>query len=215
MTRSFLGASLITLSCLALAAACGDDEGDDNGTGGSGGTSTAGSGGTGMAGSGTGGTSAAGTGGAGGTGMATAGTGGIAGSTNTGVVLDAGLDGGSGDDAGGPGGGEDAGGGGTATNEFDAAYQVLVDNCGSCHGNDALTSTDRPAFAQTNIEAAFAVADGASPRGGTIATRIIAEGVTNRDMPPACNGGALGTGQCLTQAEANILTAWVAAGADR
>jgi hypothetical protein len=214
MTRSFLGASLITLSCLALAAACGDDEGDDNnGTGGSGGTSAAGAGGTGMAGSGTAGTSAAGTGGAGGSGVATAGTGGVAGSTNTGVVLDAGLDGGNGDDAGGPGG-DDAGGGETATNEFDAAYAVLTLRCGSCHDAAAIGS-DRPAFAQNNIEAAFTVTEEASSRGGTIATRIIAEGVTNRDMPPACNGGALGSPNCLTQAQANTLQAWVAAGADR
>jgi hypothetical protein len=47
-----------------------------------------------------------------------------------------------------------------------------------------------------------------------VSTRIIARAVTARSMPPSCNGGALGTGTCLTQADAAELQAWVNQGAN-
>jgi hypothetical protein len=50
--------------------------------------------------------------------------------------------------------------------------------------------------------------------GEPVSDRIIFRAVEERDMPPACNEGALGTGQCLSVADADLLEAWVDDGAE-
>jgi hypothetical protein len=91
---------------------------------------------------------------------------------------------------------------------FSDVFPLLVAACGNCHGANAPGA--RPRFAQAGNEAAsLAAALAAAPQGGTVANRIIVRGVTQRNMPPACGGGALGTGACLDQAEADLLQAWV------
>jgi hypothetical protein len=91
---------------------------------------------------------------------------------------------------------------------FSDVFPILVAACGNCHGANAPGA--RPRFAQTGNEAAsLTAALATAPQGGTVANRIIVRGVTQRNMPPACGGGALGTGACLDQAEADLLQAWV------
>ena len=94
---------------------------------------------------------------------------------------------------------------------FSDVFQLLLDNCGSCHGANA--PGNRPRFAQAGNEMASFMATQAMSNGGTVAARIIARAVTARTMPPACGGGALGTGQCLDANEAAQLQAWLAQGA--
>jgi hypothetical protein len=91
---------------------------------------------------------------------------------------------------------------------FSDVFPILVASCGNCHGANA--PGNRPRFAQAGNEAASLTASLATaPQGGTVADRIIVRGVTQRNMPPACGGGALGTGACLDVAEAALLQAWV------
>ncbi len=91
---------------------------------------------------------------------------------------------------------------------FSEVFPVLVTACGNCHGANAPGA--RPRFAQAGNEAASLAASlAAAPQGGTVAARIIVRAITQRNMPPACGGGALGTGACLDQAEADLLQAWV------
>lgn len=89
---------------------------------------------------------------------------------------------------------------------FSDVFQLLLDNCGSCHGANA---QGRPRFAQAGNEAASYAATQANG----VAAQIIAEAVTARTMPPSCNRGALGTGTCLDANEAAQLQAWLAQGA--
>jgi uncharacterized membrane protein len=89
---------------------------------------------------------------------------------------------------------------------FANVFQLLLDNCGSCHGANA--PNNRPRFAQAGNQAASY----AATMNG-VAAEIIAEAVTARTMPPSCNRGALGTGTCLDADEAAQLQAWVAQGA--
>jgi hypothetical protein len=60
--------------------------------------------------------------------------------------------------------------------------------------------------------AAFAVTQG-NGNGQPVYDRIITRAVTQRTMPPACNGGQLGTGACLSVEDAAVLQAWVDQGA--
>lgn len=94
---------------------------------------------------------------------------------------------------------------------FSDIFPVLVANCGGCHGVTA--PVNRPRFAQAGNEAASFTATRAMSNGALVSARIVARGVTARDMPPACGGGMLGTGACLDAAEAADLQAWVAQGA--
>jgi len=95
---------------------------------------------------------------------------------------------------------------------FSDVFQLLLDNCGNCHGANA--PGNRPRFAQAgNLAASFTATQAISPNGGPVSGRIIARAVTTRDMPPACQRGALGTGACLDAAEAALLQAWVTQGA--
>jgi hypothetical protein len=91
---------------------------------------------------------------------------------------------------------------------FSDVFPLLVASCGGCHG--ATAPGARPRFAQAGNEAASLTAARAmAPQGVTVAARIIVRAVTARNMPPACNGQALGTGQCLDAGEAALLQAWV------
>jgi mono/diheme cytochrome c family protein len=96
---------------------------------------------------------------------------------------------------------------------FAQVFPVLVASCGNCHGANA--PGNRPRFAQAGNEAASFTATQGMSGGGVVSARIVVRGVTDRDMPPACNGNALGTGQCLDVAEGALLQAWVAQGAPR
>jgi uncharacterized membrane protein len=90
---------------------------------------------------------------------------------------------------------------------FSDVFQLLLDNCGTCHGANA--PNNRPRFAQAGNEAAsYAVT-----QANGVAAEIISEAVTQRSMPPSCNRGALGTGTCLDADEAAQLQAWLAQGA--
>lgn len=96
---------------------------------------------------------------------------------------------------------------------FSDVFQLLVTNCGACHGN---SNGNLPAFAQARNEAAsFAVTQTMAlpPNTGRISGRIVARAVTARTMPPDCRGGAPGTGTCLDATEAALLQAWVTQGA--
>jgi hypothetical protein len=94
---------------------------------------------------------------------------------------------------------------------FSDVFQLLLDNCGNCHGANA--PGNRPRFAQAaNQAASFTATQATSPNGGPVSARIIARAVTTRDMPPACGRAALGTGACLDAAEAALLQAWVTQG---
>ncbi|MEY2929974.1 MAG: hypothetical protein RL033_723 [Pseudomonadota bacterium] len=90
---------------------------------------------------------------------------------------------------------------------FSDVFPVLVASCGGCHGANA--PGNRPRFAQAGNEAASLTAALAASQGATVADRIIVRGVTQRNMPPACGGAALGTGACLDVAEAALIQAWV------
>lgn len=90
--------------------------------------------------------------------------------------------------------------------DFSEVFPILVASCGNCHGANA--PGNRPRFAQAGNEAASETAALAPSQGTTVAQRIIVRALQERDMPPACNGGALGTGACLDQAEADLLQAW-------
>ena len=90
---------------------------------------------------------------------------------------------------------------------FSDVFQLLLDNCGGCHGANA--PNNRPRFAQAGNEAASYAATQANG----VAAEIIAEAVTARTMPPSCNRGALGTGTCLDANEAAQLQAWLTQGA--
>jgi uncharacterized membrane protein len=93
---------------------------------------------------------------------------------------------------------------------FSEVHPILVANCGNCHSNPQ----GLPAFAQANEAAAYAETQETGNGGQLIAQRIIVRAVTARTMPPACGGGALGTGQCLDADEAADLQTWVADGAE-
>jgi hypothetical protein len=216
MTRSFLGASLVTLACLSLAAACGDDsdDGNNNGNGGTGGGATAGTGN--LAGSGTGGTSAAGTNSGGTAGTGLAGGGSLGGSTNTGVQLDAGLGGGDGEDSG--AGEQDSGGGGPQVDAAFVAFQatvfpVLQNKCNTCHVG--ANPPDGAGIGINNAATAYAEfienANGTtSPRYNLIVTRLNAG-----SMPPQCgNNPPGGDPDCVTPAQFAAVQAWVTAFGD-
>jgi hypothetical protein len=95
---------------------------------------------------------------------------------------------------------------------FSDVFPLLVTNCGNCHGANA--PGNRPRFAQAGNEAASFTATQGMSGGDVVSDRIIARAVTQRDMPPACNGAMLGTvAACLDVAEAAQLQAWVAQGA--
>lgn len=94
---------------------------------------------------------------------------------------------------------------------FSDVFQLLLDNCGNCHGANA--PGNRPRFAQAANEAASFTATQAMSNGALVSARIIARAVTARTMPPACGGAMLGTGACLDATEAAQLQAWVAQGA--
>jgi hypothetical protein len=85
---------------------------------------------------------------------------------------------------------------------------VLTASCGNCHSG----TNPLPAFAQDDEEASYEVTQG-SPNGELLYDRILARAVDERTMPPGCGGGALGTGVCLSQEEADLLEAWVEGGA--
>jgi hypothetical protein len=94
---------------------------------------------------------------------------------------------------------------------FSDVFQLLLDSCGDCHGANA--PSNRPRFAQMGSEAASYAATQAGANGGTVAEQIVEQAVTARTMPPACGGGALGTGACLDANQAASLRAWLAQGA--
>jgi hypothetical protein len=96
--------------------------------------------------------------------------------------------------------------------DFTQVFPVLVARCGGCHGANA--PGNRPRFAQTGNEAASSMATQAiSPIGGPVSGRILLRAVTARNMPPACNGAALGSNGCISVAEGALLQAWVDQGA--
>ncbi len=69
------------------------------------------------------------------------------------------------------------------------------------------------AFAQANNQAASFAATELMLQGAPVSERIVIRAVTIRNMPPACGQGALGTGQCLSVADADLLEAWLDQGA--
>jgi len=99
---------------------------------------------------------------------------------------------------------------------FGDVFPLLVTNCGNCHGAD---DNNRPRFAQAGNQAASFTATQAMSTGqgagSVVSGRIVARAVTTRNMPPACNGNALGTGACLDVAEGALLQAWVTQGAQQ
>jgi hypothetical protein len=98
---------------------------------------------------------------------------------------------------------------------FADVLPILIADCGSCHGTGR---GNLPQFAVANEAAAFTATQGMSAdrngNRGVVSTRIIARAVTARTMPPSCGGGALGTGTCLSVADAAQLQAWVNQGAN-
>lgn len=94
---------------------------------------------------------------------------------------------------------------------FGDVLPILIANCGSCHGTGR---GNLPQFAVANEAMAFAATQAMS-NGAPVSTRIIARAVTARSMPPSCNAGALGTGTCLSVADAAQLQAWVNQGANQ
>lgn len=215
--RSFV--ALACALCTAGAVSCSDD-GETQETPGL--TPTAGTGGASNGGSANGGSSNGGSsnggssnGGTGQGGSANPGNAGSAGNGMAGSMMGEAGSGGDAPDAGGgddepepDAGGEDPGPGEDAVS-FSEVHPILVQNCGNCHGNP----NGLPGFAQANEDAAYAETQEIGNGGQLIAQRIIARAVTARTMPPACGGGALGTGACLSADEAADLQAWLADGA--
>jgi hypothetical protein len=100
---------------------------------------------------------------------------------------------------------------GVAAVTFANVFPILVTNCGSCHGANARNGL--PQFAQQGNQAAsFAATQGMSMN-DLVSNRIIQRAVFQRSMPPACRAAALGSPNCLTQANADELQAWVNQGA--
>jgi hypothetical protein len=94
---------------------------------------------------------------------------------------------------------------------FSDVFPLLVAECGNCHGANAPGA--RPRFAIANNEAASFAATQLMAQGQLVSTRIVVRAVTARTMPTGCNGGALGTGSCLSQDQADLLEQWVEDGA--
>jgi uncharacterized membrane protein len=87
---------------------------------------------------------------------------------------------------------------------FSDVYELLVTHCGQCHsGSPAFL----PAFAQPDEAAASALV-----QPGGLADRIYARAVTDRTMPPACDGGDFGDPGCVSEEEAALLQAWADGG---
>ena len=94
---------------------------------------------------------------------------------------------------------------------FGDVFPLLVASCGNCHG--ATAPGNRPRFAQAGNQAASFTATQGMSGGGVVSGRIVVRALDERDMPPQCNGNALGTGACLDVAEGALLQAWVTQGA--
>jgi hypothetical protein len=153
-------------------------------------------------------TAASGTGGvrgnAGGAGGAPA-RGGSGGSANRGGAATAGRGGSamSGGDGGSAMSSSDAGSGGEppqgSLSFAEDVHPILVARCGSCHA----TNLFLPRFANSDVQAAYDVAADLSD--------TIVDVLDAGEMPPACGGPPGGNG-CVSQAEFELIEAWVAAG---
>jgi hypothetical protein len=214
--RSWIDVRFIAIAaCIAGATACSDDDSPATGVGtlqpGSGAAGSSGSAGSGGSGGSGGGASSAGTGGR------PVGGGGAGGSSaDVAGAVDAGsepaADGGvepTEPDA----GGVDAGGGeepppAADIVTFTELLPVLQADCGGCHSNGG-----QPQFAQADQAAAYAITQGTSDDGDLFYEEMVERAVEQRTMPPACGGQALGTGACLSVADAALLQAWVDDGA--
>ncbi len=210
---------LILAACFLAATACSDDgesSAESSPLQPQGGAAGAGAvaGAAGSPGAGAGGSAVAGAGGS-----AVAGTGG--GSANAGAPGAAGVAGAAGaggsdaepdENAGAPDAGVAPGGDESPPGEpvaFSDAFAVLQTSCTPCH---AMTGTFLPAFAQDGEAAAYAVTQ--ETNGDQfIYQRIIARGVVERSLPPACGSGMLGAAGCLSEEDAALLQAWVDQGA--
>jgi hypothetical protein len=218
--RSWIDVRFLAFAaCIAAATACSDDETastesnplqPDSGVAGSSGRAGA-----------AGAASTAGSGGSGG--GSTAGVGGRPASGGAPSAVDAGAidaDSGGAPDGGVEPGEADAGvpdaGGGEAEEPppaddvvtFAQVFAVVQPSCGNCHGGGGL-----PAFAQANQAAAYAVTQGTANDGDFLYDEMVQRAVVERTMPPGCGGQALGTGACLSVADAALLQAWVDDGA--
>ncbi len=94
---------------------------------------------------------------------------------------------------------------------FSDVFPLLVTECGNCHGANA--PGGRPRFAIGNNEAASYAATQQTAQQQRVAARIVTRAVIQRTMPTGCNGGALGTGTCLTEEQAELLQQWEDQGA--
>lgn len=128
-----------------------------------------------------------------------------------GLVLAGAL--GCGDDG---GDGSSNGSGGARVTFSNDVHPILVAKCGdsSCHGT---SDFGLPGHGAADVDEAYEAATGASYAGGPVYERILVRVADPAIiMPPAprCMGG-IGQPGCLTQAEYDIIEAWVEQGRPR
>jgi uncharacterized membrane protein len=94
---------------------------------------------------------------------------------------------------------------------FSDVFPILSGRCTPCH---ATAGSQLPAFAQNDADAAYDVTQEPSSFADQLySDRIVERSVVERTMPPACGGGDLGTGACMSERDAALLEAWIDQGA--
>jgi hypothetical protein len=94
---------------------------------------------------------------------------------------------------------------------FSDVLAILSGSCTPCH---ATAGSQLPAFAQDDAAAAYDVTQEPSNFADQLySDRIVERSVVDRTMPPACSGGDLGTGACVSERDAALLEAWIDQGA--
>lgn len=130
---------------------------------------------------------------------------------------------GGGGTAGGGTGGSGTGGSGmqmpTAVTFTDDIHPILLAKCGTSGCHDGSQEPFLPGHGAADVEEAYAATQATSSLGGRVYERIL-ERITSEDpsaimpppYPPANCGGAIGEPGCVTQAELDLIEAWIAAG---
>jgi hypothetical protein len=114
--------------------------------------------------------------------------------------------------------GQGGGSGAPQVTFTDDVHPILVAKCGdsSCHGS---ADSFLPGHGVTDAAVAYQEVLDSSPAGGPVYERILVRinAEPNSIMPPtyAGCGGAIGEPGCLTQAEYDIIEAWVEQGHPR
>lgn len=137
--------------------------------------------------------------------------GGLATAWALGGALGCGDDGGDG----GPSNGTGGQGGAQVTFTRDV-HPILVAKCGDSFCHDSPDS-GLPGHGAADVDEAYEAVTGLSYAGGPVYERIlvrVADPIAMMPPAPRCNGG-IGQPGCITQAELDVLEAWVAQGRPR